>query len=115
MARSARGVSVLVSVALLLAGLGSNTPAGGLTVAVLVNEPVATGLIWTVKVKVTLAPTGRSTVVARAPVPALGPLTLPPPLLAVVVQAAAVTPAGRLSSTLAPVTATGPALLTTMV
>src|SRR6516164_907658 len=92
MARSAWGVRVSVSVALLLAGLGSVTPAGGATLAVLSRVPVADGLIWTVKVKVTLAPTGRSTVVARAPLPPVGPLTLPPPLLAVVVQLAAVPP-----------------------
>jgi hypothetical protein len=68
-----------------------------------------------VKVKVTLALTGRSTVVARAPVPVVGPLTVPPPLLAVDVQLAEMTPAGRESDTLAPLTALGPALLTTMV
>ena len=42
-------------------------PPGGVTVAVLTREPVAVGSIWTVKVKVTVAPTGRLTVVARAP------------------------------------------------
>ena len=76
---------------------------------------MAEGLTRTVKVKVTLALTGRSTVVARAPVPLLGPVTVPPPLLAVAVQVAAVTPAGRGSDTVAPVTALGPLLLTTMV
>ena len=83
-----------MSVALLLAGVGSVTPAGGVTVAVLARVPVAEGSICTVKVKVTVALTGRSTVVARAPLPLLGPVTLPPPLLAVAVQLAAVTPAG---------------------
>ena len=108
MVRSAWGVSVSVSVAVLLAGSGSVTPAGGVTVAVLLRVPVAEGLIWTVKVKVTLALTGRSTVVARVPVPLAGPVTVPPPLLAVAVQVAAVTPAGKGSDTLAPVTALGP-------
>src|SRR6516165_259017 len=108
MARSAWGVRMSVSLALLLAGLGSVTPAGAVTVAVLVRKPVAEGLIWTVKVKVTLALTGRLTVVARAPVPPLGPVTIPPPLLAVAVQVAAVTPAGRGSDTLAPLTTLGP-------
>src|SRR4029077_11123860 len=107
-------VSVSVSVPVLLAGVGSVTPAGGVTVAVLARVPVAEGSICTVKVKVTVALTGRSTVVARAPLPLLGPVTLPPPLLAVSVQVAAVTPAGRGSDTLAPVTALGPWLLTTM-
>src|SRR5262245_14762767 len=108
MARSARGGRLSTSVALLSAGSGSVTPGGGLTVAVLVSEPVAAGLTRTVKVKVTVAPTGRLTVVARAPVPLLGPLTAPPPLLAVAAQVAAVTPAGRGSATLAPLTALGP-------
>ena len=53
------------------------------TVAVLVIVPVANGLIWFVKLKVTLAPAGRSTVVASAPMPLLAPETLPPPLLLV--------------------------------
>ena len=55
-----------MSVAVLLAGVGSVTPAGGVTVAVLARVPVAAGSICTVKVKVTVALTGRSTVVARA-------------------------------------------------
>src|SRR4029077_21184977 len=104
-----------VSLALLSVGSGSVVPVGGLTVAVLLSEPVAEGLTRTVKVKVTLALTGRSTVVARAPVPVVGPVTVPPPLLAVAAQVAAVTPAGRGSDTLAPLTALGPALVTTMV
>src|SRR5262245_21321261 len=113
--RSAVGI-VSVSLALLLAGSASVTPPGGLTVAVLVSEPEADGSTWTVKQKVTLASTGRSTVVARAPLPLVGaPLeTLPPPVLPVTVQLPAVTPAGRGSETLAPVTALGPVLLTTM-
>src|SRR5579883_712558 len=115
MARSAWGVSVSVTVALLLAGLVSVTPRGGVTLAVLVRVPVAEGLTWTVKVKVTLAPTDRSTVVARAPLPPFGPVTLPPPVWLANAQVAEVTPAGKGSDTLAPVTALGPVLLTTMV
>ena len=53
--------------------------------------------------------------VARAPLPLVGPVTAPPPLLPVDAQVAAVAPAGRGSDTVAPVTALGPALLTTMV
>src|SRR5262245_56716421 len=115
MARSAWGVSVSLSLALLLPGVGSVTPAGAVTVAVLARVPVAEGAIWTVKVKVRLALAGRSTVVARAPVPLLGPETLPPPLLAVAVQVATVTRAGCESDRLAPVTSLGPLLLTTIV
>src|SRR5436309_2942924 len=115
MARSAWGVRLSLSVALLLAGLGSVTPAGGVTVAVLVKLPVAAGSICTVKVKVAVALTGRLAVVARAPLPLAGPVTLPPPLLVLNVQLAAVTPAGRGSNTLAPVTALGPLLRTTRV
>ena len=69
MDRSARSVRVSLSVALLLERSGSVAPAGGVIVAVLARTPVAVGLTWTVKVKVTLAPVGRSTVVARAPLP----------------------------------------------
>src|SRR5262249_51171348 len=93
-------------------GSGSVTPAGGVTVAVLVSAPVADGLTWTVKVKVTLAPTGRSTVVFRAPTPLAVPVTLPPPVALTNVQGAEVTPAGTGSDPLGPVTALGPLLLT---
>src|SRR5262245_59304259 len=115
MARSARGVRLSVSVALLLPGVGSVTPAGARTVAVLVRLPVAEGLTWTVKVKVTVAPAGRLTVVARAPLPLSGPLTPPPPVASLNSQLPAVTPAGRGSEPLAPITALGPLLLTTRV
>ena len=45
MDRSARGVSVSVSVALLLPGVASAMPAGTVAVAVLLRLPVADGLI----------------------------------------------------------------------
>src|SRR4051794_1544986 len=114
MARFARGVSASVSVTLLLPGVGSVTPAGGGAGAVLARLPVAAGLTWTVNMKVTLALTGRLTVVASAPLPLLGPVTAPPPLLVVNDQLPEVAPAGSGSETLAPVTALGPLLLTTM-
>src|SRR5438874_95062 len=114
MARSAWGVSVSVSPSLLLAGSGSATPAGGATVAVLTRLPVADGSIWTVKVKVTVAPTGRFTVVARAALPVSGPVTVPPPVAPAKAQAAEVTPAGRGSDRAAPVASLGPALPTTI-
>src|SRR5262245_8556037 len=115
MDRSAWGVRLSVSVALSLVGLGSVTPAGGVTVAVLARMPVAEGSLSTVKMKVILPLTGRSTVVASAPAPLVGPVTVPPPLLAVAVQVTPVTPAGTGSDTLAPVTALGPLFFTTIV
>ena len=51
--------SVSASVAALLAGLGSNTPAGADTVTVLVRRPVAFGSIVPVSVRVTLWPLAR--------------------------------------------------------
>src|SRR6266516_2476035 len=102
MDRSASGVSVSVSVTLLLMGLRSVTPAGGDTVAVFMNEPVTPGPIVGVNVKVTVASTGSFTVVARVPLPLAGPETLPPPVLPVNVQLAAVVPDGSGSETVAP-------------
>src|SRR5436309_1630489 len=109
--RSAWGVSASLSPALLLPGVGSVTPTGAVTVAVLARAPVAAGSICTVKVKVTVAPTGRSTAVARAPLPPPGTLTAPPPVALANAQLPPVAPAGRGSDTLAPLTALGPALL----
>src|SRR5258708_1078234 len=114
MDRSDRGVRMSVSLSLLSVGSGSVTPVAPVPGGVLTGGPGAGGLTWTGKVKVTVALTGRSTVVARPPVPLTGPVTTPPPLLAVATQLAAVTPAGSASDTLAPVTALGPALLTTI-
>src|SRR5436305_442228 len=105
MGRSAWGVRVAVSVAPLLARLGSVTPAGALTVAVLAREPVAAGSIWTMKVKVTVAPTGRLTVVARPPLPPPGPLTAPPPVALANAQLPPVAPVGSESATPAPLAA----------
>src|SRR5215472_16934693 len=89
--KSAVGVSVSVS------AMAKGFPPGAVTTAVLTNEPVALGLIVVANVKVTLALTGRFTVVVRAPLPLVGPVTLPPPLLAVAAQMAAVAPAGSAS------------------
>src|SRR5262245_59913401 len=94
MDRSAAGVRVSVSVALLLPGVGSVVPGGGVTVAVLVIVPIALGLIVGVNVKVTVALTGRSTLAARAPTPLAGPVTTPPPVKPVADQVAPVTPIG---------------------
>src|SRR5262245_13358455 len=117
MRRSDSGVKLSVSVAVLLFGLLSVSPAGGETVAVLTRVPVALGLMLAEKEKVTLAPTGRSTCVLRAPVPLLGlpEVMAPPPLAPTNVQVSLVTPAGTASETLAPLATLGPALLTTIV
>jgi hypothetical protein len=77
--------------------------------------PVADGSTWTVKSKATPELTGRSTVVARAPLPLVGPETLPPPVLAMASQVAPVAPNGSGSVTLAPMTSSGPKLKTLMV
>src|SRR5437763_538402 len=101
MDKSAWGFSVSVSVAVLLAGVGSVRPAGGVTVAVLARGPVAAGSICTVKLNVTVAPTGRSIVVPSPPLPPLGPLTAPPPVAPTNAQLPPIAPAGKGSDTLA--------------
>src|SRR5262249_30637745 len=107
--RSAWGVSVSVSLAL------TGVPPGGVALAVLTSEPVADGSTSTVKRKVAVAPTGRLTVVDRAPLPLRGPLTLPPPVAPRNVQVAAVTPGGSGSDSAAPVASLGPAFPTVIV
>src|SRR2546429_2813269 len=114
MARSATevaGVMVSVSLALLFAMLGSVTPPGGITVAVLTRLPVALGEIVARTVYVSVAPTGRLTVSLMFPDPEA--LQLPP--LATQVQIALLIIAGNTSLTTAPITSLGPAFDTTMV
>src|SRR5262245_14283706 len=113
MDRSATCVMLSMSVAALLLRLLSVSPAGGVTVAVLTRVPVAVGLMLAEKEKVTLAPTGRSTLVLRAPVPLLGlpEVMAPPPLAPTNVQASLVTPTGVASKTLAPLAKLGRAWL----
>ena len=67
--RSALGVSVSVSVAVLSAGSGSVTPAGGVTVAVLVRLPVAAGSMVPVRVMVTDWPGRQAQRRSRGPWP----------------------------------------------
>src|SRR5438876_248580 len=107
-ARSGRGVRVSVSVAELLAGLGSLIPPGAATEAVLLKLPVAEGLMVPVKAKVTVAPGGRFTVWLMFPVPLAAHVPPPAPPQ---VQLAPVTVPGRVSITLAPVAALGPTFL----
>jgi hypothetical protein len=104
--RSATGRSAAVSAALLFPGSGSSTPAGGATVAVLVSVPVALGAIVATTVKVTLAPAGRSTVVAMSPLP-LGAAQAPPPVAPPQVQRAPLSAGGSASTTAAPGAACG--------
>src|SRR5438034_631638 len=70
MARSACGVSVSVSVELLLAGFGSIVPDGGATEAVFTKLPVAVALTVPASVRVMLWPVARLSPV-HAPVPEL--------------------------------------------
>ena len=67
--RSAFGFTVVVSVAELLAGLGSLAPAGAATVAVLVIEPVAEPTTVPVTENVTEPPTAMSIDSLSEPVP----------------------------------------------
>src|SRR3954463_4947834 len=107
MARSALAPSVSGPVAELLPGVGSVTPAGAVTVAVLLSVPVANAEIEQLAVYVALPPLGRLTVSLRLPEPEA--VQVPPPAPAhVQVQ---VSEAGNVSATVALVALLGPALL----
>src|SRR5262249_4720344 len=108
MDRSACGVSVSVSVELLLPGLGSVTPLGGLTVAVLLSVPVSAGSIARVRSKLTLSPG------ARVPVGKLTGLVAASKRARFVAKTTVV-PGGSRSLMLAPVTVLGPWLVTVIV
>src|SRR5262245_8630691 len=110
MARAVRGVRLSLSVALLSSGVFS--PAGEATVAVLVNEPVAEGLIWATAVKVTVPPGKRVTLVRMLPVPLAAP-TLEP-AEATAVQLTAVIDDGKRSLTAWSTAVLGPSLRTTI-
>src|SRR5438105_1571938 len=107
MDRSACGVSVSVSLALLLALFGSVTPAGGDTVAVFTSLPVTAGLM----VPVTLS-------VMRWPVARVRPVHRPVPLVYVPVlgvKAAPRRPGVPVSVRVRLVMVLGPLLVTAMV
>ena len=104
--------SVSVSVAVLLAGVGSVTPAGTVTVAVLASVPVAAARQAADSVKVTVAPTGRLTNALMLPAPDAGQVPPPAPTQ---VHVAPVSTPGSVSATVAPVTALGPAFDATIV
>src|SRR6516225_8238982 len=104
-ARSAEATSVSVSGAELLPGVGSVTPAGAATVAVLVSVPVAAAEIVQLAVYVVLPPAGRLIVSLMLPLPEA--VQVPPPApTQVQVQ---VSEAGKVSATVAPVALLGPA------
>src|SRR3954453_16925065 len=99
--RSPVGVSVSVSVAELLAGVGSVTDAGADTVAVFARVPVADTETVPVTVKVVLPPGVSVTVALMLPLPdADGHVE---PAVAEHVHVTPVTGAGRVSATVAPV------------
>jgi hypothetical protein len=110
--KSACGASVVVSVAVLFPGVGSVTPPGAATAAVLTNTPVADGAMVAVRVNVAAPPTSRFTVIAMLPVPLVTPHNEPGE--ATHVHIAPVSAGGRGSVTSAPVTPLGPLLLTTI-
>ena len=110
---SAVGVRVSMSLAELFAELGSVTPAGAETVAVLVSEPVAVDDTATTTVYVAVAPVATVAVVEIGSVPDAEPQVAP--ALAAQVHVPDVAPAGRGSATGAFTVVDGPALPTTTV
>jgi hypothetical protein len=112
MVRSATTFTVSVSVALLLPGVGSLTPAGAAMLAVLETEPVALADTVAFTVKVAVPPLSRLTLADMLPLPLAGQLE---PALATQDQVPIVSPDGAVSATVAPVTALGPLLVATIV
>ena len=111
-ARSAIGVKVSVSVALLLPGVGSVVPDGTDTVAVLLSVPVADALTVALTVYVAVPLASRFTVSLMLPLPEAVQLE---PADAVHVQVTPVKLAGIVSLTVAPVTSLGPLFVATIV
>ncbi len=110
MLTSALGTSVLTSV--LLADDGSDTPAGGVMVAVLTSVPIAAAEMVPLAVNVTVPPGGRSTSALILPAPAAGQAAPP---AAAQVHVTPVMSVGKLSVTVAPRAALGPAFVAVMV
>jgi hypothetical protein len=108
---SAVGVNVSVSVAELLAAVGSVTPAGGAMLALLTSVPVADGTTTPVTVNVTEPPTGSVTDALMLPLPLVGHV---PPAVPAHVHETPLSVAGIVSATVAPVTADGPAFVATI-
>src|SRR5437879_3428513 len=103
-------MTVLLSVALLFPG-GSFSPAGAVTVAVFVIGPEPAVTV-AVAVNVAVPPLSRLMLALRLPLPLAGQLD---PADAAQVQVIPESWAGKLSVTVAPMTALGPALLATIV
>src|SRR5258705_161556 len=110
---SADAVSVSVSVALLFPGVGSVTPPGSVTVAVLVRFPIADALIVAFTVYVTLLPDGMLTVSLMLPEPAAVFPVAPP--AATLVYVTPLSMPGKVSATDAPSASLGPVLVTVIV
>ena len=111
--RSACGVRVSVSVAVLLPGVGSVVPPGGVTVAVLASVPVADAATLAVSVNVAVPAGARLTVALMLPEPLAGQVEPVP--AATHVHVAPLNAAGNVSVTVAPVTNDGPPLVATIV
>ena len=101
--RSAVGVNVSVSVAELLAGVGSVTEAGAAIVEVLDRLPVAVVEIVAVRVNVAVPPGAKLTDALMLPLPDAGQLD---PAVAVHVHVVPESTPGTVSATVAPVAAT---------
>src|SRR5689334_10563685 len=91
-----------VSLLVLLLGVVSTTPLGGVTVTALILLPVAVEAKTTVSVKVRLEPTGKFAVVLRAPLPLVAPETVAPAVAETNVQVAPLVCAGKVSTMEAP-------------
>ena len=105
----ARGVNVSVSVAELLAPVGTFPAAGAATVAVLTSDPVAVADTVPVTVNVTVPAIARLTLALMLPLPdAAGHVE---PAEAAQVHVTDVSAAGNVSVTVAPVMMDGPAML----
>src|SRR5437867_3198711 len=114
MARSATGAGVSVSVELLLFGLVSVVPLGGVTVAVLTRLPVADDLAVPLTVKITELPTPAAilTVALRLLPEPVAPLLTEALPVVLEVQVTLIRLLGRRSATLALTALLGPALVT---
>ena len=95
-----------------MAEFESVVPDGVETEAVLANAPVALNTMSAVRVKVTLEPVARLTVLVMLPVP--DTVAHDAPAVAAQVQVAFVSAPGRVSFTVAPTMLDGPALVTTI-
>ena len=112
---STDGLSVSLSVAVLFARFGSVKPLGAVIVAVFESVPVAAAAIVAVTVYVSVPPVGILTVSAILPLPLEACVVSTAPPVATTVYVSDAMPAGKVSVTVAPVTALGPAFEATIV